>query len=298
MNDLENTVAERTQEIQKKNRHLEQTLTHLQTTQQQLIIQEKMASLGQMTAGIAHEIKNPLNFVNNFASGSIGLTQELKEEIERLQASHDPKDHALLLELLEEIQTNVQHIQENGERATGIINGMMDHARSNAGERRLANLNALVEEHVKLGYHGYRANIERVNIQMEYDLAANLPPVLLNPQEIGRVLINLINNACYALDQKTRTSGEDFQPKIQVSTRQVEQHVEIRIRDNGPGIPPEIRTNIFDPFFTTKPTGEGNTGLGLSISYEIVSQGHGGSMSVESEEGQYTEFRITLPIQK
>ena len=294
--ELENTVEERTIEIREKNTQLEETLDHLQTTQQQLIQQEKMASLGQMTAGIAHEIKNPLNFVNNLAEVSVELADELKEELERYQNAIDAEDYEIIQEVLEGLQKNANFIQENGRRADGIISSMMDHANDNQGERRSTDLNALVKEHLQLAYHGYKGDRENFEITFEENFDATLSPIVVNPQEIGRVLINLINNACYAVDEKTKTAGEGYQPTIQLSTRKIEEQLEIRIRDNGIGIPPDIRDKVFNPFFTTKPTGQGSTGLGLSISYDIVVQGHQGSLTCESEEGEYTEFVLTLPV--
>ncbi|MBC7775625.1 MAG: hypothetical protein H7246_09315 [Phycisphaerae bacterium] len=293
--ELEQTVAERTVEVREKNVKLEETLDHLQTTQQQLIMQEKMASLGQMTAGIAHEIKNPLNFINNFAEGSVELADELKEEIERLQSSHDPKDQQLLLELLGDIRENAVLIHDNGQRADNIVSSMMDHANDNQGERTPTDLNALLEEYINLAYHGYQTKNTNGTIGFNKQLDASIPKLLINPQEIGRVFINLFNNAIYAVDLKAQTEKEGYHPSILVSTRQVHDQVEIRIRDNGPGIPESIRDQIFNPFFTTKPTGKGNTGLGLSISYDIVTQGHQGKLEVESVEGSFTEFVITIP---
>ena len=292
----------RTYALRKRQKELEQTVTErteeIKKNQQQLIQQEKMASLGQMTAGIAHEIKNPLNFVNNLAEVSEELADELKEEIERYQESKDPEDYAIVLEVLAGIQKNAQIIKENGQRADGIVSSMMDHANDNQGERRNTDLNALVEEHLRLAYHGYKGDRQDFEVIFEKKLDASLPPVTINPQEIGRVLINLINNACYAVEEKAKTAGAEYQPTIRVSTQQVNGQVEIRIRDNGPGIPVDIRDKIFNPFFTTKPTGKGSTGLGLSISYDIVVQGHQGSLRCESEPGEGAEFVVGLPVPK
>lgn len=293
---LEQAEARRAKEVQQKNEQLEEAMDHLQSTQQQLIMQEKMASLGQMTAGIAHEIKNPLNFVNNLAELSVEMTNELKEELDRYQNSKDPEDYEGVLEVLSSLQKNAAYIQENGQRADGIVSSMMDHANTSQGERVLTDLNALVEEYVKLAYHGYKSNTEKAKIKIQKEFAAELPEVVVNPRDIGRVLINLINNACDAVVEKASRENDDYLPSIQVSTRQVDQHLEIRIRDNGTGIPVKIRGQIFNPFFTTKPTGRGSTGLGLSISYDIITQGHQGKLLCHSEEGVFTEFVIALPI--
>ena len=293
---LEQAEALRAKEIQKKNEQLKETLGHLQTTQQQLIQQEKMASLGQMTAGIAHEIKNPLNFVNNLSELSVELADELKEELERYQQSKAPEDYEILLEVLQGLQKNAQLIQDNGQRANGIVSSMMDHANDNQGERRKTDLNALVEEHLRLAYHGYKGERQDFVVAFEKDLDSSLPPVTINPQEIGRVLINLFNNACYAVEEKAKTAEEGYHPTIRVSTRQVDGQVEIRIRDNGPGIPANIRDKIFNPFYTTKPTGKGSTGLGLSISYDIVVQGHQGRLWCEGKEGEGAAFMVSLPV--
>ena len=290
----------RTYALRKRQKELEQTVTErteeIKKNQQQLIQQEKMASLGQMTAGIAHEIKNPLNFVNNLSELSVELADELKEELDRYQQSKDPEDYEIVLEVLQGLQKNAQLIQDNGQRADGIVSSMMDHANDNQGERRNTDLNALVEEHLRLAYHGYKGDRQDFEVIFEKKLDASLPPVTINPQEIGRVLINLINNACYAVEEKAKTAGAEYQPTIRVSTQQVDGQVEIRIRDNGPGIPADIRDKIFDPFFTTKPTGKGSTGLGLSISYDIVVQGHQGRLWCEGKEGEETVFVVALSV--
>ena len=289
--ELEQTVAERTTEVREKNVKLEETLDHLQTTQQQLIMQEKMASLGQMTAGIAHEIQNPLNFVNNFSELSVELAQELQEELEKSDA-----DQGLIQELLLDVVQNQEQINHHGKRAANIVTAMLQHARTGTGKKEPSDLNALVEDNFNLAFHGYQSQKTGFTVDFQNQLDAEIPLVSLNPQEIGRVLINLFNNAFYALDEKSRNAEGDFKPSIRVSTRPLKGQVEIRIRDNGPGIPEAIWDQIFNPFFTTKPTGKGNTGLGLSISYDIVTQGHQGKLTVESEEGVFTEFIILLPV--
>ncbi|MCG3154917.1 MAG: Adaptive-response sensory-kinase SasA [bacterium] len=274
------------QELQHKN-------AEIIRTQEQLIMQEKLASLGALTAGIAHEIKNPLNFVNNFAVLSLELMDELKQEVEQIAEKIDPRAAVSLEDILSALQLNAQKINEHGRRADGIVRGMLQHSRAETGERESTELNALVQQAVSLAYHGMRANEPDFNtaLQEDYDpLAGQLEAV---PQDLSRVLLNLLNNAFYAVHQKKKRSGEAYAPALTVRTRSLGDKVEIRIRDNGTGIPPAVRDKIFNPFFTTKPPGEG-TGLGLSISFDII-QKHRGEMRVETEEGKFTEFIITLP---
>ncbi len=261
-------------------------------TQRQLILQEKMASLGQVTAGIAHEIKNPLNFVNNFAEGSVELVDEA---LEKHRDSSKPADFDDLIELIKELRQNAVDICDNGKRADRIVRNMMDHARGTKGERRVVDLNTMTLENLHLAYHGFRARFPSFNVELRNRFDGSLPVEVI-PQDLSRVLLNLITNACYAVYEKQQTAGGDYSPTITVSSRPDPKAIEIRIRDNGPGIPAEIREQIFNPFFTTKPTGEGNTGLGLSIAYDIVTQGHQGTIDVSSEPGEFTEFVIRLPI--
>jgi signal transduction histidine kinase len=265
-------------------------------TQGQLVLQEKMASLGQVTAGIAHEIKNPLNFVNNFAEGSVELVDDLVGALEKYRDDSKPADLDKLVELIQELRQNAVDIGDNGKRADRIVRNMMDHARGTTGERRVVDLNTMTLENLHLAYHGFRARFPSFNVELRNRFDGSLP-VEVVPQDLSRVLLNLISNACYAVYEKQQVAEGAYSPTITVSTRPDSEAVEIRIRDNGPGIPAEIRDQIFNPFFTTKPVGEGNTGLGLSIAYEIVTQGHHGTIKVESALGEYTEFVIRLPME-
>ncbi|MBS0641305.1 MAG: PAS-domain containing protein, partial [Proteobacteria bacterium] len=272
----------------------ETALRDLHAAQANLIQSEKMASLGQLTAGIAHEIKNPLNFVNNFAALSVDLLEELTETAAPAFAALDDTTRADVEDLAETLTGNLRKIEEHGKRADGIVRSMLEHSRGASAERRSVDLNALVDEALNLAYHGARAQDQSFNITLRRDFAPGMAPVLLNPQDITRVCLNLFGNGFYAARQRQRAEGDGFQPLLTVTTRDVSEAVEIRIRDNGVGIPPELRDKLFQPFFTTKPTGEG-TGLGLSISYDIVTKQHGGTITVDSEPGQFSEFTLTLP---
>jgi signal transduction histidine kinase len=254
-----------------------------------------MASLGQLTAGIAHEIKNPLNFVNNFAGLSVELLDELKETADPGIATLDEDTRAEIDETIHMLTGNLEKIAEHGRRADGIVKSMLEHSRGVSGERRPVDLNALVDEALNLAYHGARAQDASFNITLERDLDPAVAAIELAPQEMTRVFLNLFGNGFYAATKRARGNGEAaYRPTLQVSTRDLGEAVEVRVRDNGTGIPPEIREKLFQPFFTTKPTGEG-TGLGLSISYDIVTQQHGGTIEVDSEPGEFTEFTIRLP---
>jgi PAS domain S-box-containing protein len=267
----------------------------LKTAQASLVQAEKMASLGQLTAGIAHEIKNPLNFVNNFALLSVELLGELKETAEPALAALDGDKRADIDEVVGMLTGNLEKIAEHGRRADGIVKSMLEHSRGASGERREVDLNALVEEALNLAYHGARAQDADFNITLERDLDPSIAPIELAPQEMTRVLLNLFGNGFYAADKRRHDgAAPDFRPALKVATRDLGNSSEIRVRDNGVGIPPEIRDKLFQPFFTTKPTGEG-TGLGLSISWDIVTQQHGGTITAESREGEFTEFTIRLP---
>ena len=291
--DLERQVAERTRELRDKNAALEHTLGQLRQTQDQLVAQEKLASLGQLTAGIAHEIKNPLNFVTNFAQLARGTADELHSELAALGDRLDPARRESVDELMADLQTNVAKIEEHGRRADAIVRDMLQHSRGGPGEPQPTDLNALLAEYVALAYHGARARDAAFNATLEthYDPAVGLVRVV--PQTLCRVFLNLLDNACYAVAARRREAGADFAPRITVTTTRVEAGIEIRIRDNGTGIPAADRDKIFEPFFTTKPPGQG-TGLGLSISHDIVRQ-HGGDLRVDSEEGAYAEFVVSLP---
>ncbi len=239
-----------------------------------------------MTAGIAHEIKNPLNFVNNFAEVNEELAQELREAWQNNEADVE--------ELLDDLEQNAQVIAQHGKRADGIVHAMMQHASGGTGQHETVDINLLVSEHIELAYHGKRAQMTGFNATLERNLDAEAGTVDVVPQEIGRVLLNLLSNAFDAVHEHAVSVNGQYEPTVMVSTRQVGGQLEIRVSDNGPGIPTEIKEKIFEPFFTTKPTGTG-TGLGLSLSYDIVTQGHGGTLRVESTEGEGATFVITLP---
>jgi two-component system, NtrC family, sensor kinase len=267
----------------------------LKAAQANLIQAEKMASLGQLTAGIAHEIKNPLNFVNNFADLSVELLDELQETAAPAVAALSQDKRAEIDETITMLTGNLEKIAEHGRRADGIVKSMLEHSRGTSGERRSVDLNGLVEEALNLAYHGARAQDASFNIVLERDFAKAIDPIELVPQDITRVCLNLIGNGFYAATKRQREGSDPrFNPALKVSTRDLSDAVEVRVRDNGTGILPKIKDKLFQPFFTTKPTGEG-TGLGLSISYDIVTQQHGGTITVDSRVGEYTEFTIHLP---
>jgi signal transduction histidine kinase len=273
----------------------EAALNDLKAAQANLIQAEKMASLGQLTAGIAHEIKNPLNFVNNFASLSVGLLDELNEAAAPALASLDKQRRREVEETSCMLTGNLQRIVEHGKRADNIVKSMLAHSRSGGGNLESVDLNALVDESLNLAYHGARAQDQNFNITLERAYRENMAPIALVPQDITRVFLNLFGNAFYAANKRRReTSDGEFRPKLMVTTRDVGKAVEVRVRDNGSGIPTEIRDKLFQPFFSTKPTGEG-TGLGLSISYEIVTKQHRGTIEVSSIVGEFTEFTVCLP---
>jgi signal transduction histidine kinase len=273
----------------------ERALSDLKTAQASLIQAEKMASLGQLTAGIAHEIKNPLNFVNNFASLSNELLAELKEiATPALEALGEDKRKEAD-ETIGMLSGNLEKIAEHGRRADNIVKSMLEHSRGVTGERREVDLNALVDEALNLTYHGARARDQNFNIALEHDFDTALAPIELVPQDMMRVFLNLFSNGFYAAIKRQRErGGTGYKPLLRVATRELGDAVEIQVLDNGTGIAPEIRDKLFQPFFTTKPTGEG-TGLGLSISYDIVTQQHGGTIEVDSRFGEFTEFTIILP---
>ena len=288
-------LAARGEEARRAHAAAENALADLRRAQDRLIQAEKMASLGQLTAGIAHEIKNPLNFVNNFAGLSVELLDELKETAAPALAALDGDKLADVDEIVAMLTGNLAKIAEHGRRADGIVKSMLEHSRGGTGERRKVDLNGLVEEALNLAYHGARAQDQNFNITLERDFAQGIAPIELVPQDITRVLLNLFGNGFYAAAKRQRDDVEpNFRPALKVTTNDRGNAVEICIRDNGAGIPPEIRDKLFQPFFTTKPTGEG-TGLGLSISYDIVTQQHGGTIEVDSRPGELTEFAICLP---
>ena len=270
----------------------ENALEDLKAAQANLIHAEKMASLGQLTAGIAHEIKNPLNFVNNFAALSVELLDELKTATAPAIRALDAKQQAEVGDTIELLTGNLEKIAEHGRRADGIVKSMLAHSREGSGGRQSVDLNALVDEALNLAYHGARAQDQRFNVTLECEFDPALAPIDLVPQDVTRVFLNLFGNGFYAANKHSRETGGS--PTLKVTTRELGTGVEVRVRDNGTGIAPEHRAKLFQPFFTTKPTGEG-TGLGLSISYDIVKQQHGGTIEVESEVGAFTEFIVRLP---
>jgi two-component system, NtrC family, sensor kinase len=285
---LDKLVAERTAELTRQKEELQQTVALLQTTQEQLIQSEKLASLGELTAGIAHEIQNPLNFVNNFSEVSIELMAEMQEELEK-----GDKDEAIAI--AEDIKQNLEKIIHHGKRADGIVKGMLQHSRASNGVKEPTDVNKLADEYLRLAYHGLRAKDKSFNAELITHFADKLPPVNIVPQDIGRVLLNMFTNAFYAVHQKQKKSDGSYKPEVTLTTMAEKKQVLIKVRDNGTGIPEHIKDKIMQPFFTTKPTGEG-TGLGLSLSYDMVVKGHGGNIAIETKEGEFTEFVIFLPL--
>jgi two-component system, NtrC family, sensor kinase len=276
-------------------RTIDAAYRELKAAQANLIQAEKMASLGQLTAGIAHEIKNPLNFVNNFAILSVELLSELKETVAPALAALDEDKRADVDEVVAMLTGNLEKITEHGRRADGIVKSMLEHSRGGSGERRHVEINTMIEEALNLAYHGARAQDQSFNITLERDLGVDIAPIELVPQDMTRVFLNLFSNGFYAAAKRRRGEpASNFAPTLKVTTRDIGDAVEVRVRDNGIGIPTEIKDRLFQPFFTTKPTGEG-TGLGLSISYDVVTQQHAGTITVDSEVGEYTEFTIRLP---
>ncbi len=303
--ELEHLVVERTTELLSQKETLEKALAELKATQVQLVHAEKMASLGELTAGIAHEIQNPLNFVNNFSELSVELAHELLEEIKKPDL-----DKTLVQDLVADLTQNQQKINHHGKRAASIVTGMLQHARTSTGAKEPIELNALADEYMRLSYHGLRAKDSTFNAKMVTDFDPAIGKVALIPQDMGRVLLNLINNAFYAVqqrksagaaqtagDQQTESpnKGRPYEPTVTISTKKTDNHIVIKVKDNGIGIPESVKAKIFQPFFTTKPTGQG-TGLGLSLAYDIVTKGHGGKMEVQSKEGEGTEFTVKLPV--
>jgi len=294
---LEEKVDQRTNELKEKNIALEETLVKLKQTQDQLVTNEKLASLGALTAGIAHEIKNPLNFVNNFARLSVDLVKELEEEMGKYQKLVSPADAENLNEILETVKANVGKIMEHGGRADRIVHGMLQHSRGDTGEFQPTDINQLVDEYVHLAYQGLRASDSNFNVKIETDYDPTVGKFNINPQAFSRAVLNIVNNGCYAAFSRKKTAPPDFMPTLRISTQRSGDRLIVTIRDNGTGIPAAVRQKIFEPFFTTKPTGEG-TGLGLSLTHDILVKMHNGEVRVNSEEGQFTEFVIILPDKK
>ena len=285
-----NLVEKLAKELDAKNENLEQVLENLKAAQEQVIAEQKLASLGQLTAGVAHEIKNPLNFVNNFANVSI----ELADEIEDLMKQQENLDLEEIRSILEDLRKSLGKIKAHGKRADNIVHSMLEHSRSKEGDWRKTNMNALLKQYVELSYHALRAEDNSFNSQLTVNLDSNMEEIMVVPQDICRVFLNLATNAFQALNEKQKKVDGDYQPELSIASRQLEDHVEFRIRDNGPGIPQEIRHKIFEPFMTTKEPGKG-TGLGLSLTTDILMR-HGGSIHVDTKVGHYTEMRVLLPL--
>ncbi len=281
---LEERVNQRTAELKK-------TIEELETTQGQLIQSEKMASLGELTAGIAHEIQNPMNFINNFSEVSHELLDEMMEEIDKGEMEEAK-------EISNDIKQNLEKISHHGHRASSIVRGMLEHSRNSSGQKEDIDINVLADEYLRLAYHGLRAKDKSFNAKFETDFDDSIGKIEIIPQDIGRVMLNLINNAFYAVsDRNEKESDESYQPTVKVTTKKLKDQVKITVEDNGSGIPQEIKDKIFQPFFTTKPSGKG-TGLGLSLTYDIITQGHGGALELDSEVGKGTVFTIFLPVKE
>jgi signal transduction histidine kinase len=268
-------------------KQVENTLTDLKQAQQQLVQSEKMASLGELTAGIAHEIQNPLNFVNNFSDVSNELLEEMKNELEK-----GNKEDAIAI--VEDVKQNLEKILHHGKRADAIVKGMLQHSRTSSGQKELTDINLLTDEYLRLAFHGLRAKDKTFNAKFETHFDNNIGKVNVIPQDIGRVILNLINNAFYTVSEKKKENDNGYEPTVTVTTLKENGRIEIKVKDNGNGIPQKVLDKIFQPFFTTKPTGQG-TGLGLSLAYDIITKGHNGELKVETREGEGSEFVIELP---
>jgi len=282
------------EEEKRKGEALATALQELKQTQDRLVVQQKLASLGTLTAGIAHEIKNPLNFVTNFAEILRSLITDLRESIASQKDRIEPSEFTFIEETLADADTNASKIREHGKRADEIVKGMLMHSRGQGGQFQATNLNSLVAEYVKLAYHGLRAQDMNFNVTIEEDYDTSIPEVKVLPHDLSRVILNIVNNGAFSADKRAKRGEPGFRPTLWITTRNLDASVEIRIRDNGDGIPDAIRQKVFEPFFTTKPAGSG-TGLGLSMSHDIIAQQHNGELRIESEPGKYAEFIITLP---
>ena len=273
--------------LQEKNSDIKRTLDELKSTQKQLIQSEKMASLGELTAGIAHEIQNPLNFVNNFSEVSKELLDEMKDELKK-------GNYEDVNSIAEDLKQNLEKINHHGKRADAIVKGMLQHSRKSSGVKELTDINVLADEYLRLAFHGLRAKDKSFNATLKTDFDESIGNINIIPQDVGRVILNLITNAFYAVDEKKKSGIESYEPTVSISTKKLADEVLISVQDNGNGIPQKVLDKVFQPFFTTKPTGQG-TGLGLSLSYDIV-KAHGGELMVETKEGEGSEFSIKLPV--
>ncbi len=293
---LESEVKQRTAELTQQKEELQQTLAELKSTQAQLVQQEKMASLGELTAGIAHEIQNPLNFVNNFSEVSIELLDELKEDI-LSKLPDDTKEEAD--DIINDLTQNLAKINQHGKRADAIVKGMLQHSRASTSKKEPTDINALADEYLRLSYHGLRAKDKSFNAGMKTSFDETIGNIDAMAQDLGRVLLNLYNNSFYSVAEKKKLKGEGYEPMVNVSTKHItlangHNAVEITVSDNGMGIPQKVLDKIYQPFFTTKPTGQG-TGLGLSMSYDIITKAHNGELKVDTQEGEYAKFTIIIP---
>ncbi len=293
---LEQRVADRTHELTVKNKDLNVALGDLKEAQEQLIMQEKMASVGMLTTGIAHEIKNPLNFVNNFSDISVDLVDELHQEMEAHKEKLPPEELKYIQEILDDLKTNCSKIKEHGVRADNIVKNMLMHSQESGVQKEMIDLKVLMDENIQIALESFRGTSGKFDVNIEKSYGENVEKVLGVPQAIGRLFIYLVDNALYAMKEKQTTAGPSYNPVLSVAMQQKDDMVTIKIRDNGTGIPKKSIDKVFEPFFTTKPTGKGNTGLGLSICYDTVVKQHKGELRVTSEEGAYTEFTVVLPV--
>ncbi len=289
-----NLVEKLAEELDAKNQTLEQTLEHLEQAQEQIVAEQKLASLGQLTAGVAHEIKNPLNFVSNFSEVSAELVDEIEEIMEEAKTGEVELSEEVT-PILSDLRLNLQKVKEHSRRADGIVRSMLEHSRGGPGDWRETDVNALLKQYVDLSYHAVRAQNANFNMTLTQDLDPAMGMLEVVPQDIGRVFLNLVTNACQALDEKRQTADGNFAPELRIASRRLADHAEFDIRDNGPGIPEELRERIFEPFVTTKKPGEG-TGLGLSLITDILTR-HGGSIHLDTQEGVFTEMRVILPLE-
>ena len=288
---LEETIEELEQKrkaIEETNSALQKSLEELKAAQAQLIQSEKMASLGELTAGIAHEIQNPLNFVNNFSEVCNELIDEMREQMENGNAEEAKA-------IADEIKMSLEKINLHGKRADGIVKSMLQHSRTSNNKKEPTDVNVLADEYLRLAYHGLRAKDKSFNAALKTDYDENIGLIKIISQDIGRVILNLITNAFYAVMEKKKLQPEGYEPTVTVSTKKIDNKIIVTVKDNGTGIPQKALDKIFQPFFTTKPTGQG-TGLGLSLSYDIVTKGHGGELKVETKEGESTGFSVILPV--